>query len=227
MLFDAVDGLGRNAEEKVDLTQAQGSKSIYGNFANTSRQLAIALYGGRRRADKHSSALLHLPLTLAEAKKRFLELGWKFAIHEVDIHYHRWIDYYESSASLLVGGRELRTYFDGKILDYSDEHDYHTAYSAWVRTAVAGRRRLVTTTAGRIGWVSCSSNKVPDEKQEVQRGDVFAIFPGCSTPILLRPTDEASTFRVVCEAYLQGVMEGAIQELPPSNTFMLQDIWLC
>ena len=62
---------------------------------------------------------------------------------------------------------------------------------------------------------------------EARSGDVFAIFPGCSTPILLRPTDKDSYFRVIGESYVQGVMEGEMFPMIRDGHYDLREISLC
>jgi hypothetical protein len=96
-----------------------------------------------------------------------------------------------------------------------------------VRTALAGPRRLVTTNAGLVGWVECAKGSRSNEDVEVRRVDVFAVFPGCSVPILLRPKEEYRVYQVVGEAYLQGVMEGEVQELIQSKQCELHWVQLC
>ncbi|RDW86012.1 hypothetical protein BP5796_04337 [Coleophoma crateriformis] len=137
VIFDAVDGLGRNPEENTELVQSLGTKSAYGNFKTTSRQLGIALYGSRwGHNEEHTSVLLSLPVTMEEARRRFSELGWKSFIEDVSLHYHRWVDWYQINASLLVGGKELRKYFTGQVEDDSDMVDCWSAYCAWARMGI-------------------------------------------------------------------------------------------
>ncbi|KAF1844893.1 HET-domain-containing protein [Cucurbitaria berberidis CBS 394.84] len=227
--LDTVDGLGYTPEaENPAMIQSQIlSSSAYGDSNTISTQLSIALYAGRRRRKEDSQALLNFPLTLEDAEKQFRTLRWKRFVYDLDYYYSRWTTWFSSNADLLVGGRHLRTYFSGKIPDDADVYDYWSAYQGWVRTALAGPRRLVTTTAGRIGWVECARGVQVNEELEVRRGDVFAVFPGCSTPILLRPSKESDVFQVIGEAYLQGVMEGEVEELVRSKQCELQWVRLC
>ena len=111
--------------------------------------------------------------------------------------------------------------------DGADEQDYWTAHHAWVRTSVAGKRRLVTTTAGRVGWAPCAQVIPPGNGIQVQRGDAFAIFPGCSTPILLRPTDDVGVYCVIGEAYVHGLMDGEIMTLLEKEECEIRNIRLC
>ena len=74
--LDTVDGLGYNPEaENPDMIQPQGLSSAYGDFNNSSWQLSIALYAGRRRRKEDSQALLNFPLTMEDAETQFRELG--------------------------------------------------------------------------------------------------------------------------------------------------------
>ena len=231
VIFDYVDGLGANPEAGIPaIVQSKGVKKIiYGDSENeTSWHLGVALYAGRRRRVTHSSALLHLPRTMDEAEKQFTRLGWKYFVQDL-YHYNRWVEWSESNASLVVGGRELREYCSSAKIeeDGADEQDYWTAHHAWVRTALAGSRRLVTTTGGRIGWAPCAGHIPSGDGIEVQRGDAFAIFPGCSTPILLRPTEDVSVYRVIGEAYVHGLMNGEITTLLESGECEIRNVRLC
>ncbi|KAJ4294218.1 hypothetical protein N0V90_007908 [Kalmusia sp. IMI 367209] len=227
ILLDTVDGLGCNpeSENNPELVQSQGSKSAYGNVKQTALQFAIALYGSRRQMKKHSSALLCLPLTMEEARKQFTELEWSPFVHDM-FHYGRWVNWFNSSADLRIGGLALKSYFSGNIENHgADVDDCWTAYCGWVRTALAGTRRLITTSAGRIGWAECCRGAAHGVV-EVSPGDVVAIFPGCSTPILLRSTDQKDGFRVVGEAYIQGMMDGEVAAMLNAERYVLKQIRL-
>ncbi|ETN41635.1 uncharacterized protein HMPREF1541_03571 [Cyphellophora europaea CBS 101466] len=228
VILDTVDGLGDNPEAaNPNRIQSQGLASAYGDFDAHSQQLAIALYAGRRRREGDSTALLNFPLTQESAEKQFRKLGWKRFIYDLDFYYSRWTNWFSSNAFFRVAGRDLRAYFSDRIPEGADVSDYWSAYQGWVRTALAGPRRLVTTTAGRIGWVECAKAVSLDVELEVRREDVFAVFPGCSMPILIRPVNGGDGFQVVGEAYLQGVMEGEVRELVRSERYKLQWIRLC
>ena len=230
VIFDYVDGLGANPEAGLPtIVQSKDVNSAYEASADEMTwHLGVALYAGRRRRTTHSPALLHLPQTMDQAKEIFTRLGWKSFIQDL-FHYHRWCHWLESNASLIIGGRELRDHCSpSKILeDGADEQDYWQSHHAWVRTCLAGARRLATTTGGRVGWVPCARGVSPGEGVEVQRGDAFAIFPGCSTPILLRPTVDAGIYRVVGEAYVHGMMDGEIMHLLEKEECEVHEIRLC
>lgn len=120
----------------------------------------------------------------------------------------------------------MRYYFSGTIQDNAVEEDYWASYHGWVRTALAGKRRLITTKAGRIGWIESSGGLAPSEA-EARPGDVFAVFPGCTTPMLLRTTDKQRVYKVMGEAYVHGIMTGEACELLAANECSLEKIWLC
>lgn len=224
---DQVDGLGSNAEASHALPiHTSNSSSNYGGYQETADELAIALYAGRRRwAGSHSRALLHLPVSMEEGHRQFTQAGWTRFTDDVVRYFKRWVAWYKANEFLMVGGRPLNAYFSGMLHKGAEEEDFWTAYVGWRRTALAGVRRLVTTRSGRIGWVSCSPSTRPDV--EVRKGDVFAIVPGCSMPILLRLSDHPCTFSVVGEAYLHGVMEGEVAAFVDQKIYSLQKIWLC
>ncbi|KAM0796221.1 hypothetical protein BDR22DRAFT_966296 [Usnea florida] len=93
------------------IVQSKGvKKTVYEDSENeTSWHLGVALFAGRRRRVTHSSALLRLPRTMDEAREQFNRLGWKYFIEDL-YHYDRWVEWSESNASLIIGGRELREY---------------------------------------------------------------------------------------------------------------------
>lgn len=63
------------------------------------------------------------------------------------------------------------------------------------------RRVLVYTEGGRYGFAP----------QCTKSGDLCAVLFGCKVPFLLRPTGEGhSQYRLVGEAYIQGLMEGEV-----------------
>ncbi|KAK6429735.1 hypothetical protein LTR95_014117 [Oleoguttula sp. CCFEE 5521] len=208
VLLGRIDGLGYNPEAP--------------SVGHNAEQLAIALYAGRRRYERDSQSILHLPLTLADAKVQFNKTGWKVFAQDMGC-YERWLAWFDSNADLQVGGRRLREYFSGQVTDESEVDDYYYAFRAWVRTALAGKRRLVIASTGRTGWADCARSETSAElDSQARQGDVFAVFPGCITPILLRPMDVAGNFRVSGDAYLQGCMEGEVEGLDRSGQYHLQ-----
>jgi hypothetical protein len=133
------------------LIQSRASDSAYGSFDNTSQQLHIALYADRRRFIGISTALFNLPLNQDEARAQTGMLGWTLFTEE-NISYN-WAAWCGSNSDLRIGGLEFKHYLSHLIPSNADEDDYRTAYRSWTHTAIAGSRRLMTTSAGRFGWV--------------------------------------------------------------------------
>ena len=134
VIFDYVDGLGAIPEAGIPaIVQSKDVKKIvYEDSENaTSWHLVVALYAGRRRRVTDSSALLHLPQTMDEAKEQFNRIDWKYFVQDL-YHYDRWVEWSESNASLMIGGRELREYCSPANMeeDGADEQDYWTAHHA-------------------------------------------------------------------------------------------------
>jgi hypothetical protein len=84
-------------------------------------------------------------------------------------------------------------------------------------------RHFATMISGRFGWVPSYRGGTEDDR--TRTGDVVAIFPGCTTPIVLRAAEKQ--FEVVGEAYVHGVMEGEMADLVARGEYCLQDICLC
>jgi hypothetical protein len=74
--------------------------------------------------------------------------------------------------------------------------------------------------SGRFGWVPYYRGSTKDDHSLT--GDVVAILPGCTTPIVLRAAGDH--FRVVGEAYVHGVMEGEMANLTERGEYHMQDI---
>ncbi|OQO07426.1 hypothetical protein B0A48_07123 [Cryoendolithus antarcticus] len=227
VLLDTVDGLGCNPEAKSSvIVQPCGTVDYYGSAEAMMEQLAIALYADRRRYHRDSRSILHLPLTLHDAETQFSKPGWEaFARDMYD--YARWLSWFDRNANFMVGERELRAWFPGHEAERFEVGDCYYAFRAWIRTALAGRRRLVVTSAGRIGWADCArADTAVNQAAGARRGDIFAVFPGCPTPILLRPMEDSVSYQVVGEAYLQGCMEGEVEGLVRSGQHHVQEVTL-
>ena len=78
-------------------------------------------------------------------------------------------------------------------------------------------------TSGRFGWVPF--NRGGSKDAQTRSGDVLAIFPRCTSPIVLRTL--GGRFQVVGGAYVHGMMEGELAELVERGECQMQEIWLC
>jgi hypothetical protein len=223
-LLDTVDGLGCNPETNGQVCQCVSQSIPYGREGITAEDIAVTLYASRKWTPGKSTALLHLPKTTEDARRQFTALGWDLFLQEM-VHYDRWVAWLQSNASLIISGRSFGEYFSGKIQDNADVEEYLSAFQAWVRTCLAGTRRLVVTTASRLGWVP-ARNTTRGAVVEVTNGDILAIFLRCSTPIVLRPTEKDNTFHVLGEAYIHGIMEGELLDLPEYRGCIVRTISL-
>jgi hypothetical protein len=77
--------------------------------------------------------------------------------------------------------------------------------------------------SGRFGWVPFYHGGTNDDR--TLSGDVVAIFPGCTTPIVLRPVD--GCFQVVGEAYIHGMMDGEMADLVERGEYPMEEVCLC
>jgi hypothetical protein len=53
-------------------------------------------------------------------------------------------------------------------------------------------------------------------------GDIVAVIEGCNCPIILRPAEKENHYRVVSNAYVEGVMHGEILNILPRQTIQLE-----
>ena len=70
---------------------------------------------------------------------------------------------------------------------------------------------------GYLGWAP--DNIYGSEEDQTRKGDLIGIIFGCSTPIVIRP--HGKLFKVVGEAYVQGLMDGEAMEV--SRVWRLSD----
>jgi hypothetical protein len=104
----------------------------------------------------------------------------------------------------MFGGVRFESYFNDKIPDRTAADSHWVSYVRW--TNVVSGSRLMTTRAGRFGWVANSGNR----EQQIESGDLLCIVFGCSVPLVIRPCGEYH--HTLGEAYVQGLMNGeAIQ----------------
>jgi hypothetical protein len=174
----------------------------------------------RSDATKKSTAILHLPATNGAAWEAFKKLGWYQFEHDHDF-YHRWTDWIRSNSSLGVGGRPLASYLVSTIPIDASFAEYWGSYHSWQRATLG--RHFDTLISGRLGWVPYYRGGT--EGDRTRPGDVVAIFPGCTTPIVLRSAGKY--FQVVGEAYAHGVIEGEMADLVAQGEYHVQDICLC
>lgn len=232
IIFDEVDGLGGQPSAKDEfvpgtIIQTKNQGSAYGTTLETAMALSVALYGNRSQSSKDSCALLHLPKSASDAETVFTKrVDWPRFASEGSF-YKRWSRWLAANDTLNIGGRPFSSYFTGSIPSNAKFPDYWTAYQSWIRTALG--RRLATTTTMRFAWVPFNLHRTTDVDM-VLPGDAFAIFPGCSTPILLRRVkdhDRPNTFRVLGEAYVHGCMEGEVVRLMKGGIYHMEEVCLC
>ncbi|KAM0809448.1 putative HET-domain-containing protein [Seiridium cardinale] len=191
IIFDEVDGLGAHPlAEGAIIVQSQQTAATTGHIDETAP---------------------HISRTLCAERDPTTSLAcWDYFLHDM-FYYERWTSWFAMNADLAVEGRDLRSYFSGVIPDGAVFEDYWTAYQVWQRAAHG--RRFMTTATGRFGWAPFARATILDDVSEVRRGDVLAIFPGCSTPIILRSKSFGDVFQVVGEAYVHGLMDGEMLKL--------------
>ncbi|KAK9776449.1 putative HET-domain-containing protein [Seiridium cardinale] len=199
IIFDEVDGLGAHPlAEGAIIVQSQQTAATTGHVDETALRISRTLCAERDPTTSLACSLLHLPQTNEAAVKEFSRLSWDYFLHDM-FYYERWTSWFPMNADLAVEGRDLKSYFSGMIQDGAAFEHYWTAYQVWQRAAHG--RRFMTTAAGRFGWAPFARATILEDVSEVRRGDVLAIFPGCSsTPIILRSKSFGDVFQVVGEA---------------------------
>jgi hypothetical protein len=219
VIFDEVDGLGSHPPAMPNaVVQPKHQRSAYGDAEATAKALSRALYADRSYGAKDTQAIFHLPTTKNAARQAMKKLGWARFEQDLVEFYDRWTDWIRCNSALVVGGRPLATYLASEIPADASFADYWGAYQGWMRTTLG--RHFATMASGRFGWVPFYRGGSNGD-----RSDVMAIFPGCTTPIVLRATEDC--FQVVGEAYVHGMMEGEMADLVERGDYHMQDIWLC
>jgi hypothetical protein len=238
VIIDKIDGLGprhRLALEDTEnsaalwtfipgtIVQAQAPSSHEIDFSQLRSDLCRALTRDRAwEAPGNESTwhltVLNLPADEDVASKAFAARGegWEWLASE-GVYYQRWSLWRRAHAEFMVYGQRLDTFFTESVLLDGAHDDYRAAYTAARLSSQA--QRLVVTEKGSIGWVS--DNNAGGTEEQVQRGDLFCVVFGCSTPIIMRPHRDG--FLVLGEGYLQGVMEGEALKIVEDGELCVQD----
>ena len=235
IIFDSVDGLGakpcsvpRALQSRLCQNAAYVDETVvpcrsmertHRGWDDIAFDLSTALYADRSVSSRSSHALLHLPTDWEEAEKLFKERRWDRFSRD-GFYYSKWTQFVNSIASLRINGNALEDYFTSNPPESAQSDDYWEAYQDFQRTLLG--RRFALTKRGQFAWVP-NHRDGPVENQACS-GDVFAIIPGCSAPILLRPANQS--FQVVGEAYVQGFMEGEMTQKIKKKQYIVQKIAL-
>jgi hypothetical protein len=228
-LIDKIAGLSARGagyfswlEESI--VQPDYRRSVYGDYANTAKALYHALVldrvgNGQTASDLHA-AILSLPSTFQAADPQFRKLGWKWLTDQGG-YYFRWETWRLANKKFWLGDRWLDDYFTDRIPDGASEYDYTEVYSCFDRTCKS--RRFMTTSNGYLGWAP--DNIYGSDEDQTREGDLISIIFGCSTPLVIRPYGKL--FKVVGEAYVQGLMDGEAMKFLESGEYPIQDFTFC
>jgi hypothetical protein len=164
-------------------------------------------------------SILNMPADEGTALKAFSDrgAGWAFLASEKN-YYHRWELWRKAHATFMICRHKLDDLFVDRIPHDALPHDYSAAYQAAKGSTQS--QRLVVTEKGRVGWVP--DNNASGAEDQVQRGDLFCVVFGCSTPIVMRK--HLDGFLVLGEGYLQGMMEGEALQCVEDGDFCVQDL---
>jgi hypothetical protein len=117
----------------------------------------------------------------------------------------RYLDWYELNSSLLIGGHSLEDlcFAASSTVDSNPTHTVDIAdevsfYARFRDTTKYMTRRLITTESGHVGM----------GPSRVQKGDKICVLLGCSIPLVLRVRNDATSYEVIGEYYLDGFMDG-------------------
>ena len=209
---------------ETSIVQSAGWKSVYGDDSGTTKALYHALVADRvghgMRASERHAAILSLPATFAVAQPQFQKLGWTWLATQRG-YYFRWEKWRAANSNFLLGDRRLDEYFSSNISVDASEYDYSEVYTCFDRTSK--KRRLMTTKKGYLGWAP--DNIYGSDSDQTWQGDLIAIIFGCSTPVVIRPYGQR--FKVIGEAYVQGLMDGEAMELLKSGGVQSQNFVFC
>jgi hypothetical protein len=228
-LIDKIAGLSARGfgffswlEESI--IQSDSGKSKYGDVVSTSKALYLALvadrvWNGEKASDRHE-AILSIPSTFLAAEPQFRKRGWKSMAGRMS-YYYRWERWRLANREFRIGGQRLHNYFSDRIPNNASEYDYTETYSCFDRTSKG--RLLMTTANGYLGWAP--DNIYGNKEDQTKKGDLICIIFGCSTPIVIRP--HGKLFKVVGEAYIQGLMDGEAMNFLESGLYHIQDFTFC
>lgn len=166
-------------------------------------------------------SVLNLPADEGTALKVFSDRGaeWAFLASERN-YYHRWALWRKVHASFMICGHQLDDFFVDRIPHDALPNDYSAAYEAAKGSTQS--QRLVITEKGRVWWVP--DNNGSGLEDQVQSGDLFCVFFGCSTPIVMRK--HLDGVLILGEGYLQGFMEGEALQYVEDGDLCVQDLKL-
>jgi len=228
-VIDRISGLTARGDGyfswlKDSIVQPDRGNTIYGDAAATAKALYCALVADRvgngQRASNRHAAILSLPSTFRSAKPQFGRLGWNWLASQED-YYFRWELWRSANDGFRLGNRRLGSYFRNRIPNGASEYDYIDVYTCFDRTCQS--RRFMTTSNGYLGWAP--DNIYGSDEDQTRKGDLISVIFGCSTPIVIRP--HGKLFKVVGEAYVQGLMDGEAMRFLESGDFQVQDFTFC
>ncbi|CAG8976389.1 hypothetical protein HYALB_00012536 [Hymenoscyphus albidus] len=225
IIFDQIDGLGSHEASRFQwpeesVKNPNHNTSPYGSATATREAFCRAMIMDRKALSKTSSSggceeIFYLPSCTVTAMQKFKELEWnRFALD--GRYYPRWENWRKGNNHLWMGDRYLSDYFSDEIPKAPLEDDYWDAYQSWTRTVTA--RRLLVTTKGYFGWAP--DFRGDSEEEQTIVGDLICFVFGCSVPLIIRLADEGTggLYKVVGEAYVEGLMNGEVLELSDVNS---------
>ncbi len=164
-------------------------------------------------------SVLNLPADESTAFEAFSDRGaeWAFLTSEKN-YYHRWALWRKAHGTFLICGHQLDDFFADRVPHDALPNDYSATYQATKGSTQS--QRLVVTEKGRIGWVP--GNNASGAEDQVQRGDLFCVVFGCSTPIVM--SKHLDGFLVLGEGYLQGMLEGQALKYVEDGDLSVQDL---
>lgn len=221
-IIDALDGVsGRRMYREddigggtADIIPSTQHNSAYGDHSAHEEALWRGLLGNRNRFGTEPTQDYRSVLAAEILNPRFhppTPTPWTGDTSEALLwNWHLWMTRH---SSFTLGGRPLREYLHDRGVSLKDDNQYLES----LRRAndFMYSRRLATTNRGYIAVVP----------QSGVRGDVIAVFLGCSCPILLRPLGQR--YKVVNHCYVQGLMNGeAIRDLQGGHS-ELTEVAIC